>query len=151
MLNYVFKGAAEFFFLLFLTIFVTYESTKGVLRQLHEKSGAFERRKLSHTPKNFSNRIASFAVTEEFIATANNDGDVQIFSRDFFHNFGTLPNCCQNQKSRITALGRLLITTDSDRNKISLWDIRVPSITDRCVHFSCELLQVIRFYFFYVF
>merc|ERR1712142_582134 len=101
------------------------------LNEMYTKAGPYQTRMLVHTPKSFNNRITSFTVSPEFIATANLNGDVQIWSRlDLKTNYGTLENVSHHQKTELVGAGRLLVTTNTERTKITLWNISVPSLSD---------------------
>lgn len=66
--------------------FRKYWILKNLLRQVYDKSGSYEVRKLKHSPKTFANRITSFVTCAEFIATANMNGEVQV-------EFSVIVNC----------------------------------------------------------
>ena len=68
-------------------------------------------------------------------------GEIHIWSRDFFNHLGIIPNCTQDEKTRLHVCGRLLATTDKERSVVTLFSVEAPSFINRDCTFSVTALQ----------
>ncbi|CAG5097714.1 Oidioi.mRNA.OKI2018_I69.XSR.g15200.t1.cds [Oikopleura dioica] len=114
---------------------------KNIMDEFYSKSGAYKVRNLQIRPNTFENRITSFAAAPEFIATATISGEIHIWSRDFFNHLGIIPNCTQDEKTRLHVCGRLLAATDKERSVVTLFSVEAPSFINRDCAFSVTALQ----------